>query len=219
MIGSFVKHGLNQEEVESESIVQMCVFHNNPPKIHQLTPSQTSIAGADTTATAIRSTFLNIITNPRILSKLQTEISTAPISTPILDSEAKKLPYLQAIIKEGLRIHPPIAALLSKEVPKGGDVLNGHFVPGGTRIGWCPWGIFRNKRIFGADADVFRPERWLETESATGEVKEMEETLQLVFSYGKYACLGKNVALMELNKVFVEVSLLLLLNGLLEKSC
>jgi cytochrome P450 len=175
-------------------------------KICQLIAFPTSIAGSDTTATAIRSTFLYIITNPRVLSRLRAETSSALLSSPITDAEARKLPYLQAIIKEGLRIWPPIAALLSKEVPAGGDVLNGIFVPAGTRIGWCAWGLFRNKKIFGEDADTFRPERWLE--GSADEIKEMEDTLGLVFSYGKHACLGKNVALMELNKVFVEASLL-----------
>jgi cytochrome P450 len=119
-------------------------------------------------------------TNLRILSKLRAEIASAPISSPVTDAEARKLPYLQAIIKEGLRIWPPVAALLSKEVPKGGDVLNGIFVPAGTRIGWCAWGLFRNKKIFGEDSDAFRPERWLE--GSPEKIKEMEDTLGLVFS-------------------------------------
>ncbi len=84
-------------------------------------------------------------------------------------------------------------------------MLNGIFVPAGTRIGWCVWGLVRNKRIFGEDADTYRPERWLG--GSPERMREMEDTLGLVFSYGKYACLGKNVAMMELNKVFVEVSL------------
>lgn len=143
----------------------------------------------------------------RVSKHIESRHGFSPISSPIItDAEARKLPYLQAIIKEGLRIWPPIAALLSKEVPAGGDVLNGLFVPGGTRIGWCPWGIFRNTKTFGEDADTFRPERWLEARSPE-KTKEMEDTLGLVFSYGRHACLGKNVALMELNKVFVEVSL------------
>lgn len=57
------------------------------------------------------------------------------ISNPIQDSEAKALPYLQACIKEGLRLHPPTTALLNKTVPTEGDHLNGVFLPGGTEIG------------------------------------------------------------------------------------
>lgn len=163
------------------------------------------MAGSDTTATAIRATFLYIITNPRILAKLRAEISSSSISSPIRDSEAKKLPYLQAIIKEGLRIHPPFVGLLSKEVPPEGDVINGMFIPGGCSISYCGFGIFRNKKTWGEDANLFRPERWLEY--SPEELREAESVLDLIFSGGRWQCLGRNLAQMELNKVFVEVSL------------
>lgn len=101
-------------------------------------------------------------------------------------------------------MYPPVVGLMSKKVPAEGDTINGKFVPGGTQIGYCAWGIFRNKKIWGVDADMFRPERWLEKG-----IEEQELTLELIFAQGRYQCLGKNVALMELNKVFVEVSLAL----------
>jgi cytochrome P450 len=148
--------------------------------------------------------FLYLITTPRVLKKFRAEYSKSPISSPILDSEARNLPYLQAIIKEGLRIWPPVVGLMAKEVPPAGDVVNGLFVPGGTSIGYCAFGIFRDKKIWGEDADVFRPERWLDSE--VEKIREHEQTLELIFAFGKYQCLGRNVALMELNKVFVEVS-------------
>jgi hypothetical protein len=56
-------------------------------------------------------------------------------------------------------------------------VLNGIFAPGGMRIGWCAWGLFRNGRVFGGDADVFRAERRLAGDAgAEGDrVREMED--------------------------------------------
>src|SRR2546429_661177 len=125
------------------------------------------MAGSDTTVTAIRSTTLFIITQPNVYSKLQSEIDKAEcnnqLSKPIIqDSEATNLPYLQACIKEGLRMWPPVMGLMQKTVPKGGDTLNGKYIPEGTDIGYCAWGLHRNKDIFGEDADSFRPERWLE---------------------------------------------------------
>lgn len=127
----------------------------------------------------------------------------ASISNPITDAEARELPYLQAIIKEGLRIWPPVVGLMSKEVPAGGDEINGLFIPGGTQIGYCAFGIFRDRKIWGEDADSFRPERFLD--GSPEKIKYLEQTLQLVFASGKWQCLGQNVALIELNKVFVEV--------------
>jgi len=182
MLGSFIRHGLTRDEAESETILQV-------------------IAGSDTTATAIRTTFLYIITTPRVLLKLLTEISGATLSSPISDAEAKKLPYLQAVIKEGLRIWPPVIGLMAKKVPPEGDTINGMYVPGGTQIGYGGFSIFRNKKIWGEDADVFRPERWLEGDK----IKEQELNFEVIFNQGRYQCLGKNVALMELNKVFVEL--------------
>jgi cytochrome P450 len=91
---------------------------------------------------------------------------------------------------------------MAKKVPPEGDTINGMYVPGGTRIGYGGFSILRNKKIWGEDADVFRPERWLEGER----IKVLEQTWEVIFNAGRYQCLGKNVALMELNKVFVEVS-------------
>lgn len=58
--------------------------------------------------------------------------------------------------------------------------------------------------MYGADADVFRPERWLEVEDE-GRLESMRRSVELVFGYGKYGCLGKGIAFLELNKVFAEV--------------
>ena len=114
------------------------------------------------------------------------------------------MPYLQAVIKEGLRMWPPIVHLAAKTVPRGGDTFKGIFLPEGTRVSQCLWGLMRRKDIWGPDADAFRPERWLEAEPER--LKAMLDTADLVFSTGKWQCLGRNIAQMELNKIFVEVS-------------
>jgi cytochrome P450 len=56
------------------------------------------------------------------------------------------MPYLQATIKEGLRIWPPAVGLFAKRVPPEGDTINGKYVPGGTKIGYGGFSIFRNKK-------------------------------------------------------------------------
>ncbi|CRG91690.1 Alpha-galactosidase 3 [Talaromyces islandicus] len=183
MLDSFIRHGLTQHEAVSEGILQI-------------------IAGSDTTATAIRVILLYLITTPRVLEKFRAEYTAAGVSSPIRDSEARALPYLQAIIKEGLRIWPPVVGLMAKEVPPEGDTIDGKFIPGGTNIGYCAFGIFRSKQLWGEDANIFRPERWLDSPSE--QLKEMEQNLELVFAYGRYKCLGRDVAQMELNKVFIE---------------
>jgi cytochrome P450 len=113
----------------------------------------------------------------------------------------------QAVIFEGLRIHPPFVGLPLKEVPAEGDIIDGKFVPGGVRIAPSSWAITRKKSIFGQDAELFRPERWLEADQAKS--AEMRRTVELVFGYGRWACAGKPIAFLELNKIFFEVSALL----------
>jgi cytochrome P450 len=188
MLGSFLKHGLTQEEAEGETLVQV-------------------IAGSDTTATAIRTTMLYLMTSPLAYDKLTREIRAAAaegrISQPITDAESRTLPYLQAVIREGLRIFPPVAGLMPTVVPPGGDMIHGIAVPEGTDIGWTAFGVQHGKEVYGADAELFRPERWLEAEEE--QLRAMTGTWELIFKYGKWQCLGKSVALLELNKIFVEV--------------
>jgi cytochrome P450 len=200
MIGAFVRNGIPQKQIEAEILIQI-------------------MAGSDTTSSAIRSTFLRLLTSPRALSKLRAEIDAAVAdgrtSTPIQQSEAKQLPYLQAVIKEGLRINPPYLGQLSKEVPAGGDSYNGMYLPAGTHIGHNTFSLTRLP-VFGADVDMFRPERWLEAKPEAQ--REMEKTLELIFGYGRWVCLGKNVAYLEMDKVYFEV-LFCPMSGTSEQMC
>jgi cytochrome P450 len=69
---------------------------------------------------------------------------------------------------------------------------------------WSSYAVLRNKAVFGPDADVFRPERWLK---AGGEkLAEMESVVDLAFGWGRWGCLGRGIAMVELGKVVFEVS-------------
>ncbi|KAH8175174.1 cytochrome p450 domain-containing protein [Sarocladium implicatum] len=188
MLGSFIRHGLDQEEASRESLLNV-------------------VAGSDTSATTMRVMLVSLLSNPSAYRKLQKEIDdgikASKISSPVTDAEARQLPYLQAAVKEGLRIKAPAAGPLFKTVPPEGDVIDGKFIPGGTQIGTSPFGIYHSKEVFGDDASLFRPERWLEADEER--VAVMSGVVDLVFSVGKYQCLGKPVALMEINKIFVEL--------------
>ncbi|KAH7009012.1 hypothetical protein EDB80DRAFT_683991 [Ilyonectria destructans] len=75
-----------------------------------------SIAGSDTTASALRAIMVHVITSPDIYRHLQAEIDIAVangrVSFPVADAEARKFPPLQACIKEGFRMWPPITRLM-----------------------------------------------------------------------------------------------------------
>ena len=122
----------------------------------------------------------------------------------ISDDQASQLPYLLACIRESLRLIPPVFTMMPKLVPPEGDTVNGKFIPGGTLIGTCLYGILRSKKIFGQDADAFRPERWL-TEDGH-KLSRMQAASDITFGSGRYMCLGKSVAMFELRKTLATVS-------------
>lgn len=198
MLGSFINHGLTQSELESETLTQIT-------------------AGSDSTASSLRLTLHFVSTSPPILERLLAEanaaITSGKISRPVIkDSEARQLPYLQACIKEGLRVYPPVTGLMAKQVPEGGVTIDvdgeDRFVPGGTQISWNTWGMMRNQDIFGPDCEIYRPERWLPKDGSDKEqtrITKMTETVSLCFGYGRFGCLGRGVATMELNKAVIEV--------------
>ena len=85
-----------------------------------------------------------------------------------------------------------------------GETIKGQFISGGIGIGVSFWGIQRNP-VFGEDVDTFRPERWVEADAEKR--KAMEKVHDLVFGHGRYLCLGKSMANMEIRQTIVEVRL------------
>jgi cytochrome P450 len=157
-------------------------------------------AGSDTTAISLRSIIYHLLSHPEYMSVLREELDTAArqhrLSEPVVTmDEAAKLPFLQACIMEGLRIHPAIGGLLPRVVPHGGCVIAGVFVPAGHVVGASAWVINRNKEVYGHDADEFNPYRWIK-----GNRAEMQRYF-MTFGGATRMCFGKNIAFMEMTKV------------------
>ncbi|KAM0334507.1 hypothetical protein ACHAQA_001536 [Verticillium albo-atrum] len=196
MLASFIRHGLRDDELRSEALEQI-------------------IAGSDTTAGAIRGALLLTITNPRVSTLLQLEIDAAVrdgkapgVGEGLISlAQAKELPYLQAVVRESLRMRPPVANLFPRNVPKGGDtvLVNGESVvlPGGVCIGYSAYAMHRSEALYGDDAQAFRPERWFEDDKE--KLAAMVRTNDMVFGDGKFMCLGKAVAQMEMAKTLFEL--------------
>jgi cytochrome P450 len=81
-------------------------------------------------------------------------------------------------MKEAMRMHPAVGQLLERVVPEGGAALSGHWLPQGTVVGVNPWVPSRDKSTYGKDSYVYRPERWLEADSA--QLKLMERNFLAV---------------------------------------
>jgi cytochrome P450 len=174
----------------------------------KITPYQNRSAGTDSNSVALRGIFLHIFTSPLVYKKLQEEIDTSTasglISNPVTNMESLKLPYLNACIREGMRVWPPFTGLTTKKINPGGEIIKGTFIPGDTSIATSLWGFQRNP-VFGKDVEAFRLERWLE--ASDDKRKEMERVNDLVFGSGRWSCLGKTMVLMETRQVIVEVLL------------
>lgn len=104
------------------------------------------------------------------------------------------------VINETLRIHSTSSLGLPRLVPPGGpgiDIRGHHFAPA-TVLSVPSYTIHHSRAIWGPDADAFRPERW-------DTVTEAQKNAFIPFSYGPRACVGRNVAEMELALIVATV--------------
>lgn len=115
----------------------------------------------------MQSLFHHVLSSPRIHAALADEIATAvreatlPATGNVSWSQAQSLPYFQACLKEAMRLRPAVGLNMTRVVPAGGADLDGHCFQGGTEVGVNAWVLHRDRETFGADADDYRPERWL----------------------------------------------------------
>jgi len=155
-------------------------------------------AAGDTTSTTMTALIYNVLKHPNVEQTLIQELQEAQLSQPPSFSEANKLPYLTAVIKESMRIFSTPTWPMERRVPPGGVEISGTFFPEGTSVGCMPSAVHFNPKAFGEDAEIFRPERWLETDAQT--LRAMEAA-HLGFSRGRRVCLGQHIAVMQMKKV------------------
>ncbi|KAH4302902.1 hypothetical protein HBI82_008340 [Parastagonospora nodorum] len=123
-------------------------------------------ADGDTTATTMAATFFYLSRYPACYALLMEEIRTTFADGSEIGAGPKLIAckYLRASIDETLRISPPAGSTLWREIPRDGKgpvVIDGHAVPGGTRIGVNVYIIHHNEKYF-PDPWTFTPERSLE---------------------------------------------------------
>jgi cytochrome P450 len=87
-------------------------------------------AGTETTSTTLSGTIFLILTHPQVHERLKEEIrSTFKKAEDINFSSVHRLPYMIAVISEAMRMYPAVSLGLPREVPDGGCMIAGHFVP------------------------------------------------------------------------------------------
>ncbi len=157
------------------------------------------VAGSDTTKTAVAAMIFYIVRNPRVYKKLTDEIRST-FSTVDEIRWGQKLfscKYLRACLDESLRMSPPVPSDLNREVLPGGIEIEGKFVPEGINVGTNTYSLHYNELAF-PDPFLFRPERWIVSErNSAADVAAAQQSF-VPFSAGPRACVGKNLAYLEL---------------------
>ena len=136
--------------------------------------------------------------HPEVMKKLREEIDTAQLSDPPKWEEVRSLPYLEATIKEAMRLLPVSQWDHSRVVPPGGETVAGTFVPAGTTVQCQIDSVHRDAEIFGSSPDSYDPERWL---VASDERLVRMNGAMLGFGAGKRMCLGRHIAWLEMKKL------------------
>ncbi|KAG2170506.1 hypothetical protein VTO58DRAFT_107481 [Aureobasidium pullulans] len=152
-------------------------------------------AGIDTTGDGLCFLMheLSLPHNMHIQQKLREEINS---------SEGKsfdQLPYLDAVVKEGLRVFPPIPMSFPRYTPESGTTLDGYYIPGHVIVSCQPWTLHKDPTVF-PSPEQFNPQRWLEEK---GELE--RNRMFFAFSQGARGCIGKHLALAEMKILLREV--------------
>jgi cytochrome P450 len=151
------------------------------------TASLFMVAGTETTATLLSGLFFLLMKDPERMRKLQAEVRDAFVSFDDVHLESlARCRYLDACLKEALRVYPPVPIGLTRTVPSGGSTINGHWVPAGTFVSVHQLATTRSETNF-TDARSFRPERWLGDPKYANDILDANEP----FSIGPRNCLGK----------------------------
>ncbi|KAJ4335949.1 hypothetical protein N0V85_009922, partial [Neurospora sp. IMI 360204] len=137
-------------------------------------------AGFETTASTLRLILYHLFSPPHtILSRLRSELSQSNINLSDPDPtssyssryrELEQLPYLTAILMEGLRLSPALASRMQRVAPDRELVYpqpndgKEWVIPRGTPVGMTQILMHWDESVYGEDARAFKPERWMDEE-------------------------------------------------------
>ncbi|XP_030026721.1 cytochrome P450 4c3 isoform X5 [Manduca sexta] len=152
-----------------------------------------TIAGTDTSAVALGFTLKLLGKYPEIQEKVYQELRDVFGDTdrPLVKEDLTKMKYLERVVKESLRLFPPVPFIIRK-VLEDIKLPSGHVLPGGSGIVISIWGIHRDPKYWGPDAEHFDPDRFLPERFNLA-----HGCSYMPFSSGPRNCLGYQYALMS----------------------
>ncbi|MGF1522273.1 MAG: cytochrome P450 [Leptolyngbyaceae cyanobacterium] len=158
---------------------------------HQLRDELTTLvlAGHETTANALAWTWMLLAQNPSVEAQLHQELDAVLQGRSPSVADIPQLPFTQAILKESMRLYPPVA-LIARSASQA-YVLQGYQVPKNCIMLMSPWVMQRSDRYF-EDPLSFQPERWQNDLE-----KQLPKGAYFPFGEGPRICIGKGFAQME----------------------
>ncbi|KPI38564.1 Pisatin demethylase [Cyphellophora attinorum] len=159
-------------------------------------------AGSDSTASTMQSFCWNVLNNPDVYRTLMDEILAADMSEMVQYNEAQNLPYFQACLKEAMRLQPAVGLNITRKVPAQGAEIHGTKLPGGVNVAVNGWVLHRDQEVFGVDAEIYNPSRWLVEDKE--KLRNMDRCM-FQFGGGSHVCIGRHLALLEMNKVLPQL--------------
>ncbi|QDS75299.1 hypothetical protein FKW77_001309 [Venturia effusa] len=216
-----IDHGLRREKISSATAGQKgkYVFLDTiaeAVKTKEALRGQTVnilAAGRDTTAGLLSWVFFLLVRHPKVLQALRLEINQATSNhEPTTRIMLRNMTYLQNILKEALRLYPPVplntrTALRDTVLPLGGgpDGTSPLLIPKGGNVAFGVYTMHRRPDLYGLDAEIFRPERWDDPDLPLKKDKSLERWGFLPFNGGPRVCLGMDFAMVEAAFVVVRM--------------
>jgi cytochrome P450 len=120
------------------------------------------IAGSETTATVLMGALYFLMKAPHYIATIREELDKHRANSDDFDFDALAVnfPFLDAVLKETMRLYPPLPIALPRIVSQGGAVIDGHFIPEGTMVGIHQFASHRDPSKW-REGTQFRPERWM----------------------------------------------------------
>ncbi|KAI9673869.1 MAG: hypothetical protein M1817_002075 [Caeruleum heppii] len=152
-------------------------------------------AGTETTARALRVIVVHLLSNPAKMRRLKEELATVmPERTSVVSwARLEQLPYLTAVVMEGLRLSYGVAGRLTRIAPEEAMKFKQWTIPAGVPM--SAWTVYnhQNETAF-PDCQAFQPERWL----VPKEERAILERHFTPFAKGLRMCIGSNLAFAEI---------------------
>ncbi|KXG53397.1 Cytochrome P450 [Penicillium griseofulvum] len=165
-------------------------------------------AGSDTVTSTISNALYYLASNPSAYRELQLQIDKVTLSYPeshasrrtFNANEVSRIPYLDAVIKETMRLKPASASGQPCQTPPEGLWIDEVWIPGNVTVTVPQHTIQRDERYF-PRGNEFLPERWMETGSAM-----VFEDAFFPFGIGPLSCVGKRLAMIEMQVVLSSIA-------------